>query len=110
MYERLGREVVDIAIRCGDIQFIPLETIKGMSFGKGTVVMVDESEDVTIKEAKIVNSEYNKPQIKQTDTAEFSFLSFRIICTFPQKKPSVNWTSTVLIHRILQKVSWDMRI
>lgn len=54
MYERLGREVVDIAIRCGDIQFIPLETIKGMSFGKGTFVIVDESEDVTIKEAKSI--------------------------------------------------------
>ena len=30
MYERLGKDVVEIAIRCGDIQFIPMETIKGM--------------------------------------------------------------------------------
>ena len=54
MYERLGKDVVEIAIRCGDIQFIPMETIKGMSFGKGTFIIVDECEDVTVKEAKSI--------------------------------------------------------
>ena len=54
MYERLGKEVVEIAIRCGDIQFIPMETIKGMSFSKGTFVIVEECEDVTVKEAKSI--------------------------------------------------------
>ena len=52
MYDRLGRNVVDLAIASGDISFIPLETVKGMSFGKNTFVLVDESEDITIKEAK----------------------------------------------------------
>lgn len=52
MYERLGRNVVDLAILAGDIAFVPLETIKGMSFGRSTFVIVDEAEDVTIKEAK----------------------------------------------------------
>lgn len=51
MYERLGKPVVDLAIMAGDIAFIPLETIKGMSFGKSTFVIVDEAEDVTVKEA-----------------------------------------------------------
>ena len=54
MYERLGKEVVEIAIRSGDIQFIPMETIKGMSFGKGTFIIVEECEDVTVKEAKSI--------------------------------------------------------
>ena len=54
MYERLGKEVVEIAIKSGDIQFIPLETIKGMSFGRGTFVIVDEAEDLTVKEVKSV--------------------------------------------------------
>ena len=52
MYDRLGRNVVDLEIASGDISFIPLETVKGMSFGKNTFVLVDESEDITIKEAK----------------------------------------------------------
>lgn len=54
MYERLGKDVVDIAIKGGDIRFIPLETIKGMSFGKGTFTIVEESEDLTVKEIKSV--------------------------------------------------------
>lgn len=54
MYDRLGKAVVDLAIASGDIAFIPLETIKGMSFGKSTFVIVDEAEDVTVKEAKSI--------------------------------------------------------
>ena len=54
MYDRLGKAVVDLAIASGDIAFIPLETIKGMSFGKSTFVIVDESEDITVKEAKSI--------------------------------------------------------
>jgi phosphate starvation-inducible PhoH-like protein len=54
MYERLGKEVVEIAIKAGDIRFLPLETIKGMSFGKGTFTIVEEAEDLTVKEIKSV--------------------------------------------------------
>ena len=54
MYDRLGKAVVDLAIMNGDIAFIPLETIKGMSFGKNTFVIVDEAEDITVKEAKSI--------------------------------------------------------
>ncbi len=54
MYDQLGKNVVDLAITSGDIAFIPLETIKGMSFGKSSFVIVDEAEDMTIKEAKSV--------------------------------------------------------
>jgi phosphate starvation-inducible PhoH-like protein len=52
MYQRLGRNVVELAIKSGDICFIPLETIKGMSFGPNTFVICDEAEDITIPEAK----------------------------------------------------------
>ena len=54
LYERLGREVVDIYIKHGDISFVPLETIKGMSFGKNTFTICDESEDITVAEAKSI--------------------------------------------------------
>jgi len=51
MNKRLGKSVVEIAIKTGDISFIPLETIKGMSFGPDTFVICDEAEDLTVKEA-----------------------------------------------------------
>lgn len=54
MYDRLGREVVEIAIKSGDISFIPLETIKGMSFGPRTFVIGEEMSDCTIAEAQIL--------------------------------------------------------
>lgn len=54
MYDRLGRNVVEILIKAGDVQFVPLETIKGMSFGKDTFVIADEAEDLTIAEAKSI--------------------------------------------------------
>lgn len=54
MYDRLGKNVVDLLIKSGDIQFVPLETIKGMSFGKDTFVICDEAEDLTIQETKSV--------------------------------------------------------
>ena len=54
LYERLGREVVDIYIKHGDISFVPLETIKGMSFSKRSMVLCDEAEDLTVVEAKSI--------------------------------------------------------
>lgn len=51
MNRRLGKAVVEIAIKTGDIAFIPLETIKGMSFGPESFVICDEAEDLTVKEA-----------------------------------------------------------
>lgn len=50
MYKRLGRNVVELAIKSGDISFIPLEIIKGMSFGLDTFVIGDEFEDATVQE------------------------------------------------------------
>ena len=44
----------EVAIKNGDITFVPLETIKGMSFGKRTFVLCDEAEDITVTEAKSI--------------------------------------------------------
>lgn len=52
--KRLGRNVVQEAIKDGCIECIPLETIKGMSFGADTFVIGDEIEDVTIDEMKSI--------------------------------------------------------
>lgn len=54
LYQRLGRTVVDLAILEGNIQLQPLETIKGMSYGKGVWVIADEVEDCTIEEIKSI--------------------------------------------------------
>lgn len=54
LYQRLGKTVVDLAISEGNIQLQPLETIKGMSYGKGTWVIADEVEDCTIDEIKSI--------------------------------------------------------
>ncbi len=51
MNRRLGKGVVEIGIKNGDIAFLPLETIKGNSFGSDTFVICDEAEDLTVGEA-----------------------------------------------------------
>jgi phosphate starvation-inducible protein PhoH and related proteins len=56
LYQRMGRAVVDLAISEGNIILQPLETVKGMSFGKGTWVICDETEDCTIDEVKSITS------------------------------------------------------
>ena len=59
MYARLGRNVVELAIKSGDISFIPLEVIKGMSFGPNTFVIGDEMEDATVAEIQIITARLN---------------------------------------------------
>ncbi len=54
LYSRLGKAVVDIGILEENILLQPLESIKGMSFGKDTWVICDECEDCTIEEIKSV--------------------------------------------------------
>lgn len=54
LYQRLGKTVVDLAIEEGNIILQPLETIKGMSFGKGVWVIVDECEDCSVEEVKSI--------------------------------------------------------
>ena len=49
LYEKLTRNVVDLAIQNEDFCFIPLETIKGRSLNN-CFVIVDEAEDLTSKE------------------------------------------------------------
>lgn len=52
LYKRLGKAVVDLAISEGNIVLQPLETVKGMSYGKGTWVIADEVQDCEIEEIK----------------------------------------------------------
>lgn len=54
LYTRLGKAVVDIAIAEGNIELQPLESIKGMSYGKHTWVIADEVEDCSIDEIKSI--------------------------------------------------------
>jgi phosphate starvation-inducible PhoH-like protein len=54
LYQRLGKVVVELAIEAGNIVLQPLESIKGMSYGKGVWVIADEVEDCTIEEIKSI--------------------------------------------------------
>ena len=54
LYTRMGKAVVDLAIMEGNISLQPLESIKGMSYGKFTWVIADEVEDCTIDEIKSI--------------------------------------------------------
>lgn len=54
LYTRMGKAVVDLAIQDGNIELQPLESIKGMSYGKYTWVIADECEDCTIEEIKSI--------------------------------------------------------
>lgn len=51
MKERLGQGTLEIAIKRGDIAFIPFEVIKGYSL-KNCFVICDEAEDISAEEAK----------------------------------------------------------
>lgn len=54
LYMRLGKAVVDLAILDENIILQPLESIKGMSYGKYTWVIADEVEDCTVEEIKSI--------------------------------------------------------
>jgi phosphate starvation-inducible PhoH-like protein len=54
LYTRLGKAVVDLAILDENIVLQPLESIKGMSYGKYTWVICDECEDCTVEEIKSI--------------------------------------------------------
>lgn len=49
--ERMGAGALEVALKHGDIQFQPLETIKGLSVSDGWLIC-DEAEDLTIDEVK----------------------------------------------------------
>lgn len=50
LYKRIGRAATLLAIENGDIEFVPMETVKGRSFGDDTAVIVTEAEDCTVEE------------------------------------------------------------
>ncbi|QVG64183.1 PhoH-like protein [Acinetobacter phage Herod] len=50
LYKRLGRASTLLAIANGDIEFVPMETVKGRSFDEDTGVIVTEAEDCTKEE------------------------------------------------------------
>lgn len=54
LYTRMGKAVVDLAILEGNIVLQPLESIKGMSYGKHTWVICDEVEDCSVDEIKSI--------------------------------------------------------
>jgi phosphate starvation-inducible PhoH-like protein len=50
LFKRIGRAATLLAIDSGDIEFVPMETVKGRSFDDTTAVIVTEAEDCTTEE------------------------------------------------------------
>jgi len=59
LIDRLGHPVVDIALKSGTIELIPMETIKGRSL-QDCWILCDEAEDLTIEELKKVVTRQGK--------------------------------------------------
>lgn len=57
--DRLGESVLEIALKTGDIEFVPMEVIKGYS-AENCFFIVDEAEDLTYDEAKKVMTRQGK--------------------------------------------------
>jgi phosphate starvation-inducible PhoH-like protein len=57
--ERIGDGALEIALKRGDIEFVPMEVLKGYS-AQDCVFIVDEAEDLTIEEAKKVVTRQGK--------------------------------------------------
>ncbi|MNF94375.1 PhoH-like protein [compost metagenome] len=57
--ERLGAGALEIAIKRGDIEFVPMEVVKGYS-AENCFFIVDEAEDLTYDEAKKVMTRQGK--------------------------------------------------
>lgn len=57
--DRLGVENVEIAIKNGDIEFVPMEVVKGYS-AENCFFIVDEAEDLTYDEAKKIVTRQGK--------------------------------------------------
>lgn len=57
--ERMGAGGLEVALKHGDIQFQPLETIKGLSVNDGWLI-VDEAEDLSVDEVKKVITRVGK--------------------------------------------------
>ncbi|MNF94372.1 PhoH-like protein [compost metagenome] len=57
--DRLGAGALEIAIKRGDIEFVPMEVVKGYS-AENCFFIVDEAEDLTYDEAKKVMTRQGK--------------------------------------------------
>lgn len=95
LYEKLGRNVVDLAIERGDIEPIPLEVIKGRSL-KNCFIICDEAEDISRAEfIKIITrSGVNSTlvlagDILQTDLKETNGLQLAI--ELYEDNPELPW-------------------
>jgi len=82
MKERLGNGVFEVALKRGDLEFIPLEVLKGRSL-KNCFVLVDEAEDITVEEARKLVTRIGKNctmvlagDIAQVDLSTTSGLKF----------------------------------
>lgn len=92
--DRLGQGALEIAIKNGDIEFVPMEVVKGYS-AEDCFFIVDEAEDLTYDEAKKVMTRQGKNcrmvlagDIQQSELKERSGL--KILMDVAKENPSIN--------------------
>lgn len=92
--DRLGENTLEIALKNGDIEFVPMEVIKGYS-AENCFFIVDEAEDLTYDEAKKVMTRQGKGchmvlagDIQQSELKEKSGL--KALMDIAEKCPFVN--------------------
>lgn len=99
LIEFLGAEEVKELLQNGAIELVPLEIAKGWTF-KNCITIVDESEDVTESEYKILSTRVGENctivfagDIRQIDLKHSSGLAFahKLMKDYPEKFPS--WAS-----------------
>jgi phosphate starvation-inducible PhoH-like protein len=79
--QQLGKNVVDTAMKAGNIQMVPLSVMRGRSFNRAFII-VDEAQNLTVHEMKMLLTRVGKEctivingDIKQSDIQTQSGLS-----------------------------------
>lgn len=92
--DRLGANTLEIAIKRGDIEFVPMEVVKGYS-AEDCFFIVDEAEDLTYEEAKKVMTRQGRNcrmvlagDIQQSELKERSGL--RILMEVARENPAIH--------------------
>lgn len=92
--ERLGEGSLEVALKRGDIEFVPMEVVKGYS-AQDCVFLCDEAEDLTVDEAKKLVTRQGKNcklilagDISQSELKEKSGLKHLI--NMVEKYPTLN--------------------
>lgn len=91
--QRLERGMIETALKRGQIVFVPMEVIKGMSFETNSFTICDEAEDLSIQEVKKLTTRQGGGimvlcgDVSQSELSEYSGL--KKLMTMAKNNPSL---------------------